>query len=83
MSLGEKNGAVKQIHWKESNIKIKHIPALDFWHVSYQSYREVGITGAVPSGPGNSEGTIWVLWSQKVQGEGEGRLGKGEEREML
>lgn len=43
----------------------------------------MGITGAVPSGPGNSEGTIWVLWSQKVQGEGEGRLGKGEEREML
>jgi len=43
----------------------------------------VGITEKVPPGPGNSEGTIWVLWSQKVQGEGEGKLRKGDEKEML
>lgn len=77
MSLEIKIGADKQIHWKGNNIKIKHISALDFWHVSKYSYLDGGITETVPPGPGKSEGTIWILRSQKVQGEREGKLRKG------
>lgn len=34
----KKIGADKQMPWKENNIKITPISALDFWHVPQYSY---------------------------------------------